>query len=224
VAKRPLVIAFDVIETLFPLEPVRQRLIDAGQPGHLLELWFARLLRDGFALVASSSYRPFGDIAASALHSVTGGTLDDTAAVRILAGFTELDPHPDVLPAVRHARKAGLRLVTLTNGSAPNTAGLLRRAGIEDDIEQVLSVDDVHRWKPAREIYRHAADSARVPADRVALVAAHPWDIHGAHQAGLVTGWVARSGDHYPGIFAAPDVVGRDLLIVVRGLLALPAE
>src|ERR687892_2570604 len=148
-AKRPLVIAFDVIETLFPLEPVRQRLIDAGQPGHLLELWFARLLRDGFALVASSSYRPFGDIAASALHSVTGGTLDDTAAVRILAGFTELDPLPDVLPALRHAREAGLRLVTLTNGSAPNTAGLLRRAGIDDDIEQVLPVDDARRWKPA---------------------------------------------------------------------------
>jgi 2-haloacid dehalogenase len=187
-AKRPLVIAFDVIETMFPLEPVRQRLVDLGQPGHLLELWFARLLRDGFALVASNSYRPFGEIAASALHSVTAGTLGDTAADRILAGFTELDPHPDVPPAVRHARQAGLRLVTLTNGSAHNTASLLRRAGIEDDIEQVLSVDDVRRWKPAPEIYRHVADSTRVPADRVALVAAHPRDTHGAHQAGLVTG------------------------------------
>ena len=223
-AKRPLVIAFDVIETLFPLEPVRQRLVDAGQPGHLLELWFARLLRDGFALAASNSYRPFGEIAASALHSVTAGTLGDTTADRILAGFTELDPHPDVLPAVRHARQAGLRLVTLTNGSAQNTTSLLRRAGIEDDIEQVLSVDDVRRWKPAPEIYQHAADSTRAPADRVALVAAHPWDIHGAHQAGLVTGWVARSADHYPSIFAAPDVIGPDLLTVVRGLLALPAE
>ncbi|MGH3520931.1 MAG: haloacid dehalogenase type II [Micromonosporaceae bacterium] len=223
-AKRPLVIAFDVIETLFPLEPVRQRLIDAGEPGHLLELWFARLLRDGFALSASNSYRLFGEIAASALYSVTGGTLGVAAADLILAGLGELDPHPDVLPAVRHARQAGVRLVTLTNGSAHNSAGLLRRAGIEDDIEQVLSVDDVRRWKPAPEIYRHAADSTRVPADRVALVAAHPWDIHGAHEAGLATGWVARSGDHYPDIFAAPDVVGRDLVTVVGGLLALPAE
>jgi 2-haloacid dehalogenase len=36
-ANRPRVMAFDVIETLFPLEPVRRRFVDAGQPGHLLE-------------------------------------------------------------------------------------------------------------------------------------------------------------------------------------------
>jgi 2-haloacid dehalogenase len=222
-AKRPLVIAFDVIETLFPLEPMRQRLINAGQPGHVLELWFCRLLRDAFALVASDSYRPFGEIATSALRSTARSALGDEAIHTILAGFAELDPHPDVEPAVRLAREAGVRMVTLTNGSTQNTAALLRRAGIDDDIEQVLSVDDVRRWKPAAEIYRHAAHSTHAPPDRVALVAAHAWDTHGAHQAGLATGWVARLDDHFPDIFAAPDVVGPDLVAVVGGLLALPA-
>lgn len=54
-------------------------------------------------------------------------------------------------------------------------------------------------------------------------MAAHAWDTHGAHHAGLTTGWVARLEDRVPDIFAAPDVVGGDLLEVVRGLLALPA-
>jgi 2-haloacid dehalogenase len=223
-AKRPLVVAFDVIETLFPLEPMRKRLIDSGQPGHVLELWFSRLLRDAFALVASDSYRPFGEIATSALRSTARPALGDEAVQTILAGFAELDPHPDVEPAVRLLREARVRMVTLTNGSAQNTAALLRRAGIDDDIEQVLSVDDVRRWKPAAEIYRHAAKSTQVPPDRVALVAAHAWDTHGAHQAGLATGWVARLDDHFPDVFAAPDVVGPDLVAVVEGLLALPAE
>jgi 2-haloacid dehalogenase len=223
-AKRPLVVAFDVIETLFPLEPMRKRLIDSGQPGHVLELWFSRLLRDAFALVASDSYRPFGEIATSALRSTARPALGDEAVQTILAGFAELDPHPDVEPAVRLLREARVRMVTLTNGSAQNTAALLRRAGIDDDIEQVLSVDDVRRWKPAAEIYRHAANSTQVPPDRVALVAAHAWDTHGAHQAGLATGWVARLDDHFPEVFAAPDVVGPDLVAVVEGLLALPAE
>ncbi|GAB4083898.1 haloacid dehalogenase type II [Myceligenerans cantabricum] len=221
-AKRPVVIAFDVIETLFPLEPVRRRLIDAGQPGHVLDLWFARLLREGFALSASGTYRPFGDIAASTLRSTTGNTLDDDAARVVLAGFAELTPHPDVPPAVRLARDAGVRLVTLTNGSAQNTSRLLRRAGLAEDIEQVLSVDDVHRWKPAPDIYRHAVDSTQVDPERVALVAAHAWDTHGAHQAGLTTGWVARLDDGFPGIFSPPDVIGRDLIQTVQGLLALP--
>jgi 2-haloacid dehalogenase len=223
-AKRPLVVAFDVIETLFPLEPMRRRLIDAGQPGHVLELWFCRLLRDAFALVASDSYRPFGEIATSALRSTARPALGDEAIQTILAGFAELDPHPDVEPAMRLLREAGVRMVTLTNGSAQNTAALLRRAGIDDDIEQVLSVDEVRRWKPAAEIYRHAAHRTQVPPDRVALVAAHAWDTHGAHQAGIATGWVARLDDHYPDTFAAPDVVGPDLIAVVGGLLTLPAE
>lgn len=220
-AKRPTVIAFDVIETLFPLEPVRQRLIDAGLAGHLLELRFSRLLRDAFALVASGGYRPFADIASAALRSTAGSSLSDEAVGTILVGFAELNPHPDVQPAVRLARDAGVRLVTLTNGSARNTAALLRRAGIEEDIEQILSVDDVQRWKPAPEIYRHAATSTGVPADRVALVAAHAWDTQGAHQAGLTSGWVARLEPTFPAIFAPPDVTGRDLVEVISGLLAL---
>jgi hypothetical protein len=35
------------------LESLRKRIIDAGQPGHLLKLSFARLLRDAVALVAA---------------------------------------------------------------------------------------------------------------------------------------------------------------------------
>jgi hypothetical protein len=30
--QRPIVVAFDVIETLFPLEPLRARITEAGQP------------------------------------------------------------------------------------------------------------------------------------------------------------------------------------------------
>ena len=221
-ANRPKVIAFDVIETMFPLEPVRQRLIDAGQPGHVLDVWFARLLRDAFALVASGSYRPFGDIAASALSSTVGSSMDDDGVREVLGGFAELDPHPDVVPAVRKARDAGVRMVTLTNGSAENTAKLVRRAGIEADIERVLSVDDVQRWKPAPDIYLHAATSTGVRPEEVALVAAHAWDTHGAHEAGLTTGWVARLENQYPAVFAPPDVTGDDLGDVIDALLALP--
>jgi 2-haloacid dehalogenase len=126
-ATRPSVIALDLIETLFPLEPLRQRIITAGQPGHPLELWFTRLLRDAFALAAAGGYRPFADLATHALTTVTGHALADGTAREIVAGFAELDPHPDVEPALRRARNAGLRVVTLTNGSAHTTGALLRR-------------------------------------------------------------------------------------------------
>ncbi|GAB3394231.1 haloacid dehalogenase type II [Amycolatopsis echigonensis] len=222
-ARRPLVIAFDVIETLFPLEPLRTRIIDAGLPGHVLELWFTRLLRDAFALTATSGYRPFAEIAAGALASATGHTLSDDTVRGILAGFVELDPHPDVAVALGRARQAGVPVITLTNGSARTTRALLERAGVLDDVQQVLSVDDIQRWKPAPEIYRHAARVCQLEPEQLALVAAHAWDIHGAHHAGLVTGWVSRLENQYPPVFARPDVTGADLVGVVDALLALPS-
>src|SRR6201999_4398414 len=60
---RPAVVAFDVIETLMTLEPLRQRLTDIGQPPHLLEAWYTRTLRDGMAISATGDYAPYAEVA-----------------------------------------------------------------------------------------------------------------------------------------------------------------
>jgi 2-haloacid dehalogenase len=91
-------------------------------------------------------------------------------------------------------------------------------------VRQVISVDDVQRWKPAPQIYRHAAKVCQVDPQQIALVAVHGWDTHGAHEAGLVTGWVSRLEGRLSPIFARPDVTGADLVEVVEALLALPGE
>lgn len=218
VPQRPLVIAFDVVETLFPIEPLGARL----RSPDLLRLWFTRLLRDAFALTASGAYQPFAQIAVGALRAVAH--MSEEEAREVVAGFAELDPHPDVAEAMRLARDAGVRIITLTNGSAATTSALLERAGVRGEVEQVVSVEAVRRWKPAPEPYRHAAAACDVPLERMALVAAHGWDVHGAHRAGLVTGWGSWLEGHWNDLFEAPDITGPDLVAVVRGLLALPAD
>jgi 2-haloacid dehalogenase len=40
----------------------------------------------------------------------------------------------------------------------------------------------------------------------VALVAVHAFDCHGAHTAGLTTGWAARHERYYGDIDTPPDV------------------
>jgi hypothetical protein len=64
---RPSVVAFDVIGTLFPLDPLREPLVGLGLPPQALEVWFARTLRDGFALAASGAFRPFAEVATGTL-------------------------------------------------------------------------------------------------------------------------------------------------------------
>ena len=86
----------------------------------------------------------------------------------------------------------------------------------------MISVQEAGTWKPAPVVYRHAASVLGVEPGRLALVAAHAWDCHGASRAGLVTGWVSRPERDYSPIFAPPDVTGADLTEVADGLLDLP--
>jgi 2-haloacid dehalogenase len=215
------VVAFDVNETMVDMTGLRPAFAGIGLAPDLVALWFARVLRDGFALTAIGDYRPFADVGAQALRGLAPELVDDAAVDAVLAAFRRLDPHPDVAPALDLLRQGGVTVVTLTNGSSDLVAALLRRAGLDGYIAANLSVDEVRRWKPAPEPYRYAADQTGVASERIALVACHAWDCAGAARAGLRTGWVARSEPRWPDTFPAPDVTGPDLPSVVRAILAL---
>jgi 2-haloacid dehalogenase len=218
---RPAVVAFDVIETLMSLEPLSSRLIAADQPPHLLEAWYTRTLRDGMALSATGDYVPFAEVAEAALRAVTGYSISDDQAAQVMAGFGDLPAFPDALPAVTRLADAGVRVACLTNGSAYQTSAFVNRSGLGPLVDRVICAGDVFRWKPAAVVYLYAAEVLDVPAERLALVAAHDWDCHGAKRAGLVTGWVGRKSGGFGAPFAPPDVAGEDLTEVAEALLAL---
>jgi 2-haloacid dehalogenase len=111
----------------------------------------------------------------------------------------------------------------LTNGSAYLGSSFVNRSGLGALVDRVISVGEVYRWKPAGMVYRYATEVMGTTPDRMALVAAHDWDCHGAKRAGLTTGWVSRKSGGFGAPFAPPDVVGEDLTEVAAKLLALEA-
>lgn len=211
-------VAFDVNETLFALDRLGPAFAAIGVDPAAVSLWFARLLRDGFALAAMGLHRPFAAVAAENLRALDPA-VDDAAVASVLGAFRELDPHPDVGPALRALHEAGVPAVTLTNGGADLVRTLLARAGLDSYIQDSFSVDEVERWKPAPQPYRWLATRLALDPGQVALVASHPWDCAGAHAAGLVAGWVNRTGSRWPTIFAPPAATGPDLSTVVAALL-----
>jgi 2-haloacid dehalogenase len=223
-ANRPSAVAFDVVETLMPLEPLAARLERAGLPGLVLREWFTRLLLYGVALSAAGDYVRFPEVAAEALRAVSGYRLAGQDVEYVLAGFAELPAHPDAEPAMRRLAGAGVRVCCLTNGSADITAAFLARTGLQPYVERVISVAEVGSWKPPARVYQHAADVLGLPPERVALVAVHAWDCHGAKRAGLTTAWASRLEGRYGGLFAPADVTGADLAEVADALLALPVR
>ncbi|MBV9383740.1 MAG: haloacid dehalogenase type II [Streptosporangiaceae bacterium] len=218
---RPAAVAFDVIDTLMTLEPLRGRLTGIGQPPHLLEAWYARTIRDGMALSVAGDYAEFHDVAATTLRDLTAGQVSDEQVAYVLAGMAELPPFPDAVPAAERLAAGGVRLACLTNGAPKPTAAFVERAGLAPFIERVISVSEVRRWKPAAIVYRYAAEVLGVPPERLALVAAHHWDCHGAKRAGLTAAWVSREKRDYPHLFAEPDVTGADLVAAAGALLNL---
>lgn len=210
---QPKVLALDVNETLTDLEPIRAALEEHGLPGHVLETWFAQILRDGFALCAADSFAPFRDLAADALRAMCAkhGVADVDAAVEsVLGRFAALPAHPDVAPGLRRIHEAGIRLVTLTNGATAMSERMLSDEGLLGIVEQRLSVEAPRRWKPHREAYLYAARKCGVEPDQMALAAVHPWDVDGAQRAGLLGCWVDRRGTPYPTSFSPPDLRATD--------------
>lgn len=223
---RPQALVFDVNETLSDMAPLAQRCVDVGAPDHLAATWFASVLRDGFALTAAGVRPAFADIAQDLLRSSLAGTVTNPegAAAHIMTGFTELPVHADVAPGIRGLTRLGVRLFTLSNGSASVADALLERCGIRAEFEQLLSVDDAPLWKPAKVAYGHARTVSGLSADQLMLVAVHPWDIDGAHRAGLATAWIDRGCGRYPGHFAPPDLRVSSVVDLAGRLAEMPAR
>lgn len=209
-SRRPTLILFDVNETLSDMSPLAGRFEEVGAPGHLASTWFAGVLRDGFALAAAGATAPFSEVAAGLLQvQLAGLPLDREpadAVDHVMSGFQRLELHPDVPAGITALASLGLRLATLSNGSAGVAADLLDRAGLREHVELLLSVEDAGAWKPAARSYRYALDRCQATAEETMLVAVHPWDVDGASRAGLRTAWLNRTGAAYPTYFSRPDL------------------
>jgi 2-haloacid dehalogenase len=211
----PEVVVFDVNETLSDLAPMAERFADVGLPREAVDTWFAAVLRDGMGLSLAGEPGTFADVAAGVLRSMHLAAAapgdPDAAAQHVVEGFLDLPVHPDVDPGTRALADLGVRLVTLSNGSASVAERLLERAGLRDRFEQVLSVDDAGAWKPAPVAYRYALGRCVVEPDRAMLVAVHPWDTDGARRAGLQAAHLDRGGSGFPPHLLPPTVQVRSL-------------
>jgi 2-haloacid dehalogenase len=205
---KPSIIVFDVNETLSDMSPMSQRFVEVGAPAYLAKLWFATLLRDGFALTAAGDNGNFASIGTEALHGLfTGIELNrdtERAVEHVMAGLSDLGLHPDVTSGIQALDAAGYRLATLTNGSTRVAEKLFTKAGIREHFDLLLSVEEASAWKPGRASYEYAASACGTTPEQMLLAAVHPWDIHGASRAGLATAWINRTGGAYPDYFQAP--------------------
>ena len=206
-------VVFDVMGTLFDLAPLRDALEALGAGPAALHAWFQRILHEAATVTLTGQYRPFKELAASALRTTLAQLDLDPGRTEPLDALSQLDPYPDAEPALRRLRDSGLRVVTLTNGAEESTEELLERGGLREYVEQVLSCDEVEAYKPHPAPYRLAL---RAVGGDATLVAAHAWDVVGARAAGYRAVWVDREERDWPLPVGAPKLRAGDLVEAAR--------
>tara|TARA_R100000027_G_C2250170_1_gene94113 strand:+ start:1425 stop:2099 length:675 start_codon:yes stop_codon:yes gene_type:complete len=195
----PSTIIFDVNETLLDLAPLKESVGRAlGGRQELSTLWFTTMTHYSVVETMTGTFRPFSEIGVGVLQMMAnshGIEMTRVAAERAIEEpLSELTTHPDVLPAMKALRNDGYRLITLTNSPASGSEEQLEKTGISAYLDRRYSVETVQKFKPHPSTYEYVLKDQNVDASETVMVAAHAWDLAGAHQVGLQTGFVARKG------------------------------
>ena len=214
-------IAFDLNGTLLdmtPLGPHFQRLFGSSKAS---EQWFAELHTLWMTTIAVGKFEKFDQLAKAALQMYAAKervelTKADQSA--ILEQMKQLPPFPDVLPGLRQLRAGGRRLFVLTNGSSRFAKAQVKFAGLNEVIEEVFSADQVECYKPAAKPYQFLSRKLSIKPRHLLMVAAHGWDLQGAHAVGLRTAFIARPRQVLNPMATKPDWQVKDLLELPRAI------
>lgn len=130
---------------------------------------------------------------------------------RLLALYWELAAYREVPTMLTRLKATGRTTAILSNGSPDMLDGAVTSAGIGEMLDDVLSVEDVGIFKPARSVYDMVGTRFGTAPEEVLFVSSNGWDAAGAAQYGFHTVWVNRAGDPIDRLPARPAHILSDL-------------
>ncbi len=221
----PKVLFFDVNESLLDLGSLKKSIGKAlGGREDLLPLWFTTMLQYSLVGTTGKQYNNFDVIGAATLKMVAanqGIALTEEEAKEALAPIRSLPPHPEVKESLQKLKNAGYIMAALSNSSNEALAMQLKNAGLSHYFNEILSIEDIKKYKPDSEVYQWAARKLGVHPNECMMIAAHGWDIAGALWAGWRGAYIARPGkQHYP-LAPLPEINEADLLKISEKLIAI---
>jgi 2-haloacid dehalogenase len=206
---------FDAYGTLFDVHAAiaRHRAAAGPDADRLSEIWRTKQLEYTWTLTLAGHYVDFWTLTQRALDFALARvpSVDRTLKPKLLDAYFALDAFPDARAALAALKMRGARTAILSNGTPKMLAAAVAAAGLQHQLDAVLSVDAICMYKPRPEVYALAAQAlAMAPAD-IVFVSSNRWDVMGAASFGFDTVWVNRA--QMPNEYAenAPKRVVADL-------------
>ncbi|WP_300271278.1 haloacid dehalogenase type II [Halomonas sp.] len=197
------VLAFDVYGTLIDTHGVvtelERRLGALGKAELAPEFsrrWRDKQLEYSFRRGLMGAYAPFGRCTEEALvftdRALQAG-LSENDRDHLMQVYAELPAFAEAEVALTRLAEAGVTCVAFSNGTAAAVEGLLEQAGLRRHFSEVVSVDEVRRFKPDPAVYAHLRHRLESEPGDTWLISSNAFDVIGARYAGLHAAWVRRS-------------------------------
>jgi len=212
---------FDAYGTLFDVAAAARGA--AAEPGResfarhwpaIAEKWRLKQLQYTWLRAVMGAHIGFWQVTQDGLDWAleSEGLQADTALrERLLQLYWELAAFPEVPQMLAALKAAGKQTAILSNGAPDMLDSAVRSAGLGDRLDDVLSVESVGIFKPARVVYDLVGQRFGCAPEEVLFVSSNGWDACAAAAYGFQTAWVNRAGDPVDRLPAAPDSQLRDL-------------
>ncbi len=225
--RKPSVLVFDVNETLIDIESMNPLFERMFGDRRVMREWFNHLVMYSMTITLSGLYKDFWTLGTGVLQmigEIHNVDIRPQDVESLKNGMKTMPAHPDCEEGLTMLKRAGFRMVTLTN-SPPTPGGRspLENAGLDRFFERQFNVETVRAYKPDPSAYHMVAQELQVAPADCCMVAAHVWDTIGGQSVGMAGALITRRGNAplpVPGL-PRPDAVGSDLSSLAREMIAM---
>lgn len=212
---------FDAYGTLFDVAAAAREA--AAEPGReafakhwqkVANDWRLKQLQYTWLRAVADAHTDFWQVTQNGLDwalEASGLQGDPELSERLLALYWELSAYPEVPDMLAKLKAAGMNTAILSNGSPDMLNGAVESAGVQEFLDDVLSVEDVQVFKPAAVVYDLVGQRFNCAKDEVLFVSSNGWDAGCATGHGFTTAWVNRAGEPVDRLPWTPNHILSDL-------------
>ncbi|MCH7692514.1 MAG: haloacid dehalogenase type II [Proteobacteria bacterium] len=188
---------FDAYGTLFDVAAAAARCRDdlGDKAGPLAVLWRTKQLEYTWLRSLMDEYVDFWRVTGDGLdYAMATLGIDGDVRARLMDLYMRLDAYGEVKDVLGGLKAARIKTAILSNGAPAMLEAAVKNAGIDDLLDDVLSVDSIGVYKPHPRVYQMAVDGLGVAAGRICFMSSNAWDVAGAANFGFRVVWVNRFG------------------------------
>jgi len=216
-------IAFDGFPIIDP-RPVfaKAEEIFPGRGTELSYAWRTRQFEYTWIRTLGGQYADFWQVTKESLAfaaKTSGIDLSASQRDQLMQTYLGLKAWPDVAPALKQLRHAGIRMAFLSNFTDSMLDAAVKNSGLEGFFEPHLSTDRVKAFKPDPRAYQMGLDAFKLGKEEIAFAAFAGWDAAGAKWFGYPTFWVNRLNVPVEELSVTPDATGSGLADLVKFVL-----